>query len=159
MRALSGILALAALASAQPAVSGENPTIRPDQLGVPRANAPATASQVPQSATPVPRSPGAVSIPPAAPTQPRTSSANVPQAQGQVDMCERILLGQSPPVPGLDCTRSQLEALTSDGGSALAPRTSPSATGLDRTIDSIGRDPSATSADGAVPPIIILGPS
>lgn len=157
MRTLPGLLAFAALMVAQPAWSADSQSLKVDQLGVPRSNAPASATQVPQPTAPAPRS-GAVAVEPAAPPQARTSSANVPQAQAQVDLCERILLGHSPPIAGLDCSRSQLEALTRDSGAALAPRLTPDANNLDRTIDAIGRDPSATTPDGGVPPIILLGP-
>ena len=148
---------IAGLMVAEAAWAADSEALKLDQLGAPRANTPAGAAQVPQQAAPAARA-GAIRIEPAAPPPARTSSANVPQAQAQVDLCERILLGQAPPVAGLDCTRSQLETPTRESG-ALAPRTLPGeASGLDRTIDSIGRDPSATTPDGGVPPIIILGP-
>lgn len=104
--------------------------------------------QVPSTSSAI--NPGQIAQPPSGP-QAGPGAASVNEVQGNVDLCERILAGQSPPIPGLNCNANALQA-----PSALTP-SNPASSGLNSTIDAIGRDPSATSTEGnGIPPIVIL---
>lgn len=110
-------------------------------VGVQQLQVPSTSSAL---------NPGQIAQPLSGP-QVVPGAASVSEVHGNVDLCERILAGQSPPIPGLNCNANALQA-----PSALTPSNPPS-NGLNSTIDSIGRDPSATSTEGnGIPPIVIL---
>lgn len=116
-------IATIVLAVTSTAWAADNRSISVDELQVPRtSSAPA---------------PGQILQPPGAALS-RAAAASVNEVRGRVDLCEKILTGESPPIPGLDCSRKALQALRAQW--VLIPL--PAATGsfLDYEIDSIGRN-------------------
>jgi hypothetical protein len=164
--ALRAALAIAAFIPASGSVlAADAAAVNLDQLGEVRAPAAADQVSIPAAEDPVDAfqvapsisAQRAVTITPVTPPQPRAGAVNVAQPQGEVDLCERIAAGRSPPVQGLDCSGTAVEPRA--GGPAVdGPTSAVDVNSLDSTIDAIGRRPDATVPDGSVPSIVILGP-
>lgn len=160
MSRLPGTHIIAALFFAAPAWAADAGSIHLDQLGTPRSAAPAAAPQIAQPPTQTQRA-SAAAIQSVAPPPSRPATAGVAQAQSQIDLCEKIATGQSPPVAGLDCSRPQLEELQQQlQAEAAVPRLSPlpNVNTLESSIDTIGRQPNGPGTFNGVPPVVIIGP-
>jgi hypothetical protein len=123
-------------------------------LQIPRAGAAIAPGQITQPSVTAPQASG-VAVPSVTAPQSRSGAASINEVQGRIDLCERIIVRQAPPIPGLDCSADALAALRNQQ-SALAPPPPVQTNNLNNTIDSIGRSPDAINTNNGVPPIVIL---